>query len=38
MFAHDLAQGKHVIKLSSSKKKNPASAGHAIRILQFCVN
>ena len=38
MFAHDLKPGKHVIKLSSSKKKNPASAGHAIRILQFCVN
>ncbi len=37
-FAHDLKPGKHVIKLSSSKKKNPDSAGHAIRILQFCVN
>ena len=37
MFGHDLKPGKHVIKLSSSKK-NPASAGHAIRILQFCVN
>ena len=38
MFAHDLKPGKHVIKLSSSKNKNPASAGHVIRILQFCVN
>lgn len=37
-FAHDLKPGKHVIRLSSSKKKHPDSSGHAVRILQFCVN
>ena len=38
IFAHDLKPCKHVIRLSSSKKKHPDSSGHAVRILQFCVN
>ncbi|MBO46083.1 MAG: hypothetical protein CMJ96_04215 [Planctomycetes bacterium] len=38
MFAHDLMPGKHSLKLTLSTKKNPASKGHAARILQFCAN
>jgi lysophospholipase L1-like esterase len=38
MFAHDLKQGNHKLELTISGKRNDSSKGHAIRILQFCVN
>lgn len=34
----DLTPGKHEIKLRSSAKHNPASSGHAIRIMHILVN
>ena len=38
MFAHELKQGQHKLELVISGQKNDSSKGHAIRILQFCVN
>ncbi len=38
MFDADLKPGKHTLRLRMSDKKNPASRGHAMRILEFAVN
>ncbi len=38
MFATDLEPGEHTLRLRTSSKANPASTGHAARILQFCAN
>jgi len=38
MFASDLADGDHVLKLRISTAKNKDSKGHAARIIQFAVN
>jgi lysophospholipase L1-like esterase len=38
MFATDLAQGDHVLKLRISDAANKDSKGHAARIIQFAVN
>ena len=38
MFAADLSEGDHVLKLRISTTKNKDSKGHAARIIQFAVN
>jgi hypothetical protein len=38
MFAADLKDGKHELTLRTADKKNPKSAGHAARIIQFVAN
>lgn len=38
MFATDLAEGDHVLKLRISAANNEESKGHAARIIQFAVN
>ena len=38
MFATDLKGGKHTLRLRIADKKNKASKGNAIRILEFGVN
>ena len=38
MFAADLADGDHLLKLRISDAKNKDSKGHAARIIQFAVN
>ena len=38
MFAADLAEGDHVLKLRISRSSHQDSKGHAARIIQFAVN
>lgn len=38
MFAADLTDGDHILKLRISTEKNKDSKGHAARIIQFTVN
>jgi len=38
MFATDLKPGKHTLTLRTTDKKNPASKGNAIRIMEFGAN
>jgi len=38
MFATDLAEGAHVLRLRVSEAHNKDSKGHAARIIQFAVN
>lgn len=38
MFAADLAEGEHVLKLRISETHHKDSQGHAARIIQFAVN
>ncbi|MCA9220870.1 MAG: SGNH/GDSL hydrolase family protein, partial [Planctomycetales bacterium] len=38
MFAADLPDGQHTLKLRISSTKNGASRGHAVRMLQFTAN
>ena len=38
MFATDLSDGKHTLRLRISDTKNAKSKGHAVRILQFAGN
>ncbi|QDU97297.1 SGNH/GDSL hydrolase family protein [Lignipirellula cremea] len=38
MFADELEPGTHSLRLRIAADKNPASSGHAVRILQFTAN
>jgi len=38
MFAADLEEGEHTLRLRIAESKTPASRGHAVRILSFAAN